>query len=371
MADNWTDYRKMDSQEAQRQVAGIATKYGLPAENSDIDALATKNPEDRAAFLSALEAQYKSRSSNDTSYRPFDSQTSDPSQQAANAAADASRAGGTSDAIGHDRQAASTPTQSWNAQPAPAAPAAAPAPVDPFPAWYQELMTRQVAQQQAAQAEQKARADALYGTLSARANQGLQVNADDPVIKGQVDAFRAEGTRGRRDYLSDVAESAGPYANLRGEQRMTAEKLGQGVSGFQSELIGRELSARREEIAQALNAQGSILNADQNRTLTGQLAAMDQAIKEAGVGLQGRGLDLQSALGFGDLNLRDKLGTGGLDLQRDLGFAGLDLQKTLGLGGLDVTKRGQDLSMDQFLKELALREWQAGDDSDWRWASIA
>jgi hypothetical protein len=29
-----------------------------------------------------------------------------------------------------------------------------------------------------------------------------------------------------------------------------------------------------------------------------------------------------------------------------------------------------NINADQFLRELALREWQLGDDSDYRWASL-
>lgn len=235
------------------------------------------------------------------------------------------------------RSDSQSPSQSWNSQP-----------VDPYPSWYKDLMTQQVTMQQEQQRQAKEKSDALYSTLNTRASQGLQVNAADPIIKGQVDAFTAAGERSRRNYLSDTAERSGPYANLRGEQRMTAEKLGQGTSGFQAELIGRELGARRDEIAQALAMQGGMLSADQQRNLQMQLATMDQAIKEAGVGLQGRGLDLQRDLGFADLNLRDKLGTG-----------------QLALGN-----RGLDLSNDQFLRELGLREWDLGQKWDFNWAGL-
>lgn len=230
-----------------------------------------------------------------------------------------------------------SPSQSWNSQP-----------VDPYPSWYRDLMTQQVQQQQEQQRQAKERSDALYSMLDARAKQGLQVNAADPIIKNQVDAFSAAGERSRRNYLSDVAERSGPYANVRGEQRMTAEKLGQGTSAFQAELLGRELGARRDEIAQALAMQGSMLSGDQTRALQAQLAAMDQAIKEAGVGLQGRDLDLRTELGRGDLALRDKLG----------------------MGQLALGNRGLDLSNDQFLKELALREWDLGNQNDFRWANL-
>ena len=251
--------------------------------------------------------------------------------------------------------AASSPTQAWNAQPGVGAAAlggytsqGAAAVGSLFPDWYRELMTKQIDQVNADRAAAKTRADALYERLNGQASQSLNVNADDPIIKNQVDAFSAAGERSRRNYLSDVAERSGPYANLRGEQRMTAEKLGQGVGQFQSELIGRELSARRAEIASALAQEGGLLSADQQRALTAQLAQIDQAIKEANVGLGASGQALQRDLGFADLNLRDKLG----------------------MDNLALGNRSLNVSADQFLRDLALRQWQAGDESDWRWANL-
>jgi len=234
-----------------------------------------------------------------------------------------------------------SPAQAWNTQPQQA-------PQSMFPDWYKELMTRDLGLREQQQAENKSRADSLYSTLDTRAKQGLNVNAQDPIISGQVDAFRAEQERARRNYISDEAERQGPYANLRGERRMGAEQVGQATSGFQAELLGRELSARRDEIAQALSTQGALLSGDQNRALQQQLAAYDQAIKEAGVGLQGRSLDLQGELGRGDLALRGELGRGGLALQG----------------------RGLDQSNDEFLRELSLRQWDLGNQNEFRWATL-
>lgn len=213
-------------------------------------------------------------------------------------------------------------------------------------------------------AENKSRADALYNTLLQRSRQSLDMfggptrtggdvgmtggnmspggagpsrtdgmsgRVTDPIIRGQVDAFGAQTERARRNYLSDVAEQRGPYANIQGERRMSAEKAGQAVGGFQAQLLGRELTARRDEIAQALAQMGGMLSGDQTRALQGELAAIDS------------------------------------QLRRDLGFAGIAAQRDLGFAGLDVSRRGQDMGMDQFLRQLALNEWIAGDQSDQFW----
>lgn len=290
------------------------TNGGQARPESDWQQAGISTPDQYEGFKKALEEQYKQRGANSTG--PADDKKDSPAPP-------------------------SNPAQAWNQAPAPA-------PVDPFPSWYRDLMQQQVAQQQAQQAETKQRADALYSRLNERASQSTAIDANDPIIKGQTDAFRNEQTRAQRDYISDTAEQAGPLANIQGERRMAAEKVGQGVSGFQAELLARELSARREEIAQALQMSGGLLSADQTRNLQAQLGQMDQAIKEAGVGMQGRSLDLQ----------------------RDLGFADLGLRRELGMGGLDLTRRGQDLGFDQFLRELALRQWELGDNSQFRWANL-
>ena len=313
--------------------------------NANWDQPGISSPQQFEDFKTALEAQYKQRGANSNGPAGGDSRSD----------------GGTPPPTGTSGTA-SSPAQAWNT-----------APIAPFPSWYRGLMEQQVASQQQAQAETKARADGLYSTLSARAGQSLNVTPNDPIIKGQVDAYRGEQDRAARNYVSDVAEQAGPYGNIQGERRIAAERVGQGVGGFQAELLGRELTARRDEIAQALATEGALLSGDQQRALTGQLATLDQAIRQAGVVQQGQQLALQSSLGFGDLALRDKLGTG----QLALGNRQADITQLLGLGnlglgyyGANTTRRGQNLSNDQFLRELALRQWDLGDQSDYRWAQL-
>lgn len=168
-----------------------------------------------------------------------------------------------------------------------------------------------------ASAQTTGRSDDLYDQLKMRIDRANgPVDPNDPIIKGQADAFRAEQTRGSRDFLSNLAEKAGPYGNLRGEQRMAAEKVGQNSSNFLAELLSREQGARRDEAGQALGLFSGQVTGDQNR-------------------------ELQGALGFGDLNLRGELG-----------------------------RRGLNQNQDQFLRELALRQWQLGDQSDYNWASL-
>ena len=159
------------------------------------------------------------------------------------------------------------------------------------PDWYKSYFDDMRSRQQAAEAERKQKADSLYNTWLGRSQQSLNINGNDPIIRQQADAYSANEERARRNYIGDLAESAGPLANIRGEQRMAAEHMGQRTGAFEAQLVGKELTARREEIAQALNAMTGMLSAEQQAGLQRELAILDQAIKEQGVALQGKSLD--------------------------------------------------------------------------------
>ena len=171
----------------------------------------------------------------------------------------------------------------------------------------------------AAPPAQDPRAEALYQQLLGRSQQGLGITRNDPTIRAQADAYGANEERAKRNYLSDTAEQAGPYANLQGERRMASERQGQRTGSFEAELMGRELTSRRQEIAQALTSMQGMLSADQQAGLMREMAALDAAIKRE---------------------------------------------------GLAVQKEGQSQQQDSFLRELALREWKYGDDSDLSWAGL-
>ncbi len=83
--------------------------------------------------------------------------------------------------------------------------------------------------------------------------------------------------------------------------------------------------------------QGAMLSGDQQRQLQSELAMLDQAIAEAGIGL---------------------------------GARGQDLDYSLGREGLGVTRRGQDFGMDQFLRDLALREYDTNNRWDYAWQRL-
>lgn len=170
------------------------------------------------------------------------------------------------------------------------------------------------------------RADDLYSLLKGRATQALTVDPNDPTIRTQTDAYSADQTRAMRDYLADTAEGASPNANLRGEQRMAAEKAGQNTATFRGTLMNQQLQAKRDEIASALQQMGSTLSQDKQLEMQGLITSLDNAIKS-------RGLDLQKS---------------GQDL---------DWKKAL-------------MNNDEFLRSLGLQEWVAGNDDYYRRAGI-
>ncbi len=151
----------------------------------------------------------------------------------------------------------------------------------------------------------QSKSDALYADLLARSQQGLDVNANDPALKGQIDANSAATDRASRNYLADLAEKAGPLANLQGEQRLTAEQAGQSEGGFAASLVGNEIAARRQDIQNALTQQGAMLSDQQKNQLTQQLAQLDAASKKYAVDAQSAsskyGVDAQSGLGYAQL----------------------------------------------------------------------
>ncbi len=151
----------------------------------------------------------------------------------------------------------------------------------------------------------QSKSDALYADLLARSQQGLGVTANDPALKGQIDANSAATDRASRNYLADLAEKAGPLANLQGEQRLTAEQAGQSEGAFSAGLVGNEIASRRTEIQNALTQMGSQLSDEQKNQLTAQLAQLDAASKKYAVDAQSASskynTDASSGLGYAQL----------------------------------------------------------------------
>jgi hypothetical protein len=131
------------------------------------------------------------------------------------------------------------------------------------------------------------KSDALYQALLKRAQQSLVVDPNDPVIKGQTDAYNVQDQRARADYLRSLAEQQGPNGNIGAEGRASAEKVGQDVAGFQGTLVSHELQSRRDEIQQALTGMQGMLSDEQKLAMQKQLDDLDNAVKYAQLNEQG------------------------------------------------------------------------------------
>jgi hypothetical protein len=174
-----------------------------------------------------------------------------------------------------------TPTYQPSTQPTNAAPQQQASGID----WAKVLYEQNAAQQ----AQNTARANGLWEQLSARANQSLAIDRNNPIIRAQADAYSANTERARRNYISDAAERGGQFANLDTERRMAAEHAGQANAGFEAQLLGRELQSRRDEIAQALAQLTGIISADKENALRQQLAGLDAQLKQQGLAVTAAG----------------------------------------------------------------------------------
>lgn len=152
--------------------------------------------------------------------------------------------------------------------------------------------------------QQDPRNQSLWNMLMDRSGQSLIPTANNPVIKAQTDAFRAEQERGARNYLNDIAEQNGPFANNSTEARMAHEKAAQNTATMQGQLLQNEVSARRTEIAQALQEMGALLSDDQRLALQKELAYLnnDQFLRNLGLEAEDRA-SYWDAIRSGRINL--------------------------------------------------------------------
>ena len=297
----------------------LSKRTGASVEQSDLDRLAQTNAgDDRDRLMDAYESQYERRGASGQTGSGMDS------DEATAAGYGSSRDERTDDIAGmhegssgwgtpDERREQGGGMQGWTGGGGGGSSSSFSSSTGMFPDWYKGMMEKQLERQTAMDAQNKDRGDALYGRLSGRADQGLAIDRNDPIIRAQADAFAANQRRAQRNDMSDLAERAGPLANIRGEQRMAAERYGAKTGEFEAQLMGRELTARRDEIAQALAQMGGMLSGDQQRALQAQLSQMDQAIKEAGVnlGFKSNDNDMQRAL------LANQLGWGNLGLEAE------------------------------------------------------
>ncbi len=144
------------------------------------------------------------------------------------------------------------------------------------------------------------------------AQQGTTIDRNDPNFRQQVDPYAAAVERARRQYESESAErlsarGLGSSGAMQNERRLGAERAGQAVGSFESQLVARELQNRRAEIQTALDQllkQGQFEDA---QVLQRELAALDAQLKQAGI-------DAQLSIAQGQQALQKELGMGGLNI---------------------------------------------------------
>lgn len=131
------------------------------------------------------------------------------------------------------------------------------------------------------------------------------VTADDPSIKGQMDAQSALAERVRQERRAAAAERAAADGLLNGGQGSGAfeadvasgyEDKGQKLSGLQADLFSREIQSRRDKVAQLLALATQSGDAESARALQLQIAQMDDVLRRMGLEQQGRQFDDQFGL---------------------------------------------------------------------------
>jgi hypothetical protein len=173
--------------------------------------------------------------------------------------------------------------------------------------------------------------DTLHGMLMGRATQSLNLDGSDPLIRRQADTYAAANERNARRTLAGLAESAGPYANLASERGQLSEQVGQNNASFESQLVSREIAARRQEIAEALTGLRGQLNTDQQLALQTQMAVLDNLLKQQGTAQNQFSLDTaRQSTGnqLLDLMMRNQQYYAGLDSQNDQFAQRLNFDRT-------------------------------------------
>lgn len=200
---------------------------------------------------------------------------------------------------------------------------------------------------------------ALSNILMQRAQQGLAVDPNDPIIKSQTDAFNATQQRSARNYLGAAAEKEGNNGNLTSESRLANENIGQATSGLQASLMQNELNSRRTEIQNALSEQGSLLSQRDQLALQRELGMVNAQLSQQGMnnqlglgimgaGLQQQGLSNQNQQFYAGLSQQDRqflnnlgLQYSGLGSQNDQFAANFGQNATNSANYWDAIKRGQ------------------------------
>lgn len=115
------------------------------------------------------------------------------------------------------------------------------------------------------------KSSAFFDLLMGKARGSANVDPNDPIIKAQTDAFRANASRGAKDIMALSAERGGPYQDQSAVQRSALEHAAQSTAGYSAQLSSDERAARRQDINQALSTGAQFLTAQQAQQLQEEL----------------------------------------------------------------------------------------------------
>lgn len=123
----------------------------------------------------------------------------------------------------------------------------------------------------------------LVNLLMQRAQQSLNIDPNtDPIIAPQVADYGATQTRAARQAIDQQAEAGSPYATgaLQNVATQMQENAGQNTANLQSTLVNNELTARRNDIQNAMSTAGTTLTAEQQLSLQQELGTIQAALSQ-------------------------------------------------------------------------------------------
>jgi hypothetical protein len=140
----------------------------------------------------------------------------------------------------------------------------------------------------------------------------------DPTLQPQAEAYRFARERGATQQQQQLAESLssrglGSSGAMDTGLGNAWQDAGQDIAGFEAQLVGNELTRRRQEILEYMRLAGGQMNADQARMLSKELAELNNAIENRRINvtadLGGRDLDLRALIAaMGNQQFYDNLG---------------------------------------------------------------
>lgn len=119
---------------------------------------------------------------------------------------------------------------------------------------------------------------AFWNAIMKKALADPTADPKDPMIRNQVEAYRAEQERGARRFQEQQAEAGGAYYNPTNESRMANEKVGQLAGGFQATLLQKKWDSEKAEILEYAKMYGAYLTEQERNALQEKLAALDRAL---------------------------------------------------------------------------------------------